>query len=189
LDCRWRRLTPEALTSLSSNQTQSANNIQLEDRTRFVREEQLKQNHKTYLSRVLAIVCFTAIYLISSACNLYAQQQDSSSSISGTVVDSKGALVRDAAVIVKNQTTGAVSQANADNAGHFAVTGITSGRYTLIVNAKGFASATQEDVQASAHPAEISITLAIGSLAQSVEVQANNSIASQHALSQGSLDA
>jgi iron complex outermembrane recepter protein len=149
----------------------------------------LKQNHKTFLSRVLAIVCFAAIYLISSTCNLYAQQQDSSASISGTVVDSKGALVRDAAVIVKNQTTGAVSQANADNVGHFAVTGIPSGRYTLIVNAKGFASTTQEDVQASAHPAEISITLAIGNFAQSVEVQSNNSIASQHALSQGSLDA
>ena len=112
-----------------------------------------------------------------------------SASISGTVVDSKGALVSDAAVIVKNQKTGAVSQANADNVGHFAVTGIPSGRYTLIVNAKGFSSTTQEDVQASAHPAEISITLAIGSFAQSVEVQAivntATSLAAQHALSAG----
>jgi len=144
----------------------------------------LKQNHKTYLSRVLAIVCFAAIYLISSACNLYAQQQNSSASISGTVVDSKGALVTDAAVIVKNQTTGAVSHANADSAGHFAVTGIPSGRYTVIVNAKGFGSTAQKDVQASAHPTEISVTLAVGSFAQSVDVQANanDSVASQHAL-------
>jgi iron complex outermembrane recepter protein len=151
----------------------------------------LKQNHGTYLSRVLAIVCFATIYLISSACNLYAQQQDSSASISGTVVDSKGALVRDAAVTVKNQATGTISQANADSVGHFAVTGIPSGRYTLIVNAKGFASTTQKDVQASAHPTEISVTLAVGSFEQSVDVQAdaNDSIASRHALSQGSLDA
>jgi iron complex outermembrane receptor protein len=46
-------------------------------------------------------------------------------------------------------------------------------------------------MQASAHTAEMSITLAISGFEQSVEVQANanNSIASQHALSQGSLDA
>jgi iron complex outermembrane receptor protein len=112
----------------------------------------LKQNHNPCLILVLAIACFAPIYLISSACNLYAQQQESSASISGTVVDSKGVLVRDAVVIMKNQTTGAVNQTNADNVGHFAVTGIPSGRYTLIVNAKGFASTTQKrDASLGAH--------------------------------------
>jgi iron complex outermembrane recepter protein len=148
------------------------------------------QNTVNVRRRVLAVVCLAVICLISPACSLYAQQQDSSASISGTVVDSKGSLVRDAVVVVTNQTTGTVSRVNADNVGHFAITGIPLGRYTLIVNAGGFASTIQKDVLASAHPTEISVTLVVGSVAQHVEVQANtnDSVASQHALSQESLD-
>ena len=140
--------------------------------------------------RVFASVCFAAIWFISSAFILSAQEQDASASISGTVVDSRGSVVPHAAVVVKNQATGAQSKAEADNVGHFAVTNIPSGRYTLVVTATGFASATQKDVQASAHPADISVALAVGSVAQSVEVQAiaGSSLAGQHALSQDSLD-
>jgi iron complex outermembrane recepter protein len=140
--------------------------------------------------RALAFACFTATWLIFSAFTLSAQQQDASASISGTVVDSKGSLVPDAAVTVKNQTTGAFNRVNADHVGHFAVTGIPSGLYTLSVSAKGFAATTQKDVQASEHPVEISVTVTVGSVAQSIEVQAiaGDSLAAQHALSQDSLD-
>jgi len=129
--------------------------------------------------------------VISPARTLSAQQPEAQASITGTVVDANGSLVRDAAVTVKNQATGAVSVVNADSVGHFAVTGIPSGRYTLIVIAKGFATVTEKDVMASATPADLSVKLAIGDLEESVEVKADaiQSIASQHALSQGSLDA
>jgi iron complex outermembrane recepter protein len=113
------------------------------------------------------------------------------SSISGTVVDSHGSAVPNASIVVKNQTTGVLSKVNGDGVGHFAVTGIADGRYTLTVSAKGFAVTTKKDVAASAEPQEISVTLGLESVEQSVEVQAiaGNSIAAQHALSQGTLDA
>ena len=144
------------------------------------------------LRRALAVVYFAAIWviLVSSAHILSAQQQDAVTSISGTVVDSHGSAVPDAVVVAKNQTTGAANQVNADNVGHFVVTGIPGGRYTLVVTAKGFAAATQKDVLASTQPAGITVALSVGNVAETVEVQAiaGDSIAGQHALSQDSLD-
>jgi iron complex outermembrane receptor protein len=136
-------------------------------------------------------LCALVFAVIAPARILSAQQPDAQASITGTVVDSKGSLVRDAAVIVKNETTGAVRKAKADSVGHFAVTGIASGRYSLTVIAEGFATVTEKDVVASETPADISVKLAIGIVAESVEVQADaiKSIASQHALSQASLEA
>jgi iron complex outermembrane receptor protein len=144
------------------------------------------------LRRALAIVYFAVIWmiLISSARILSAQQQDAVASISGTVVDSHGSAVPNAAVVAKNQTTGAANQVNADNVGHFVLTGIPAGRYTLVITAKGFAATTQKDILASTQPAGITVALSVGGVSETVDVQtiAGNSIAGQHALSQDSLD-
>jgi len=143
--------------------------------------------------RALAVVYFAVIWLCltSSASILFAQQQNAAPSISGTVVDSHGSAVPNAVVVANNQATGAVSKANADKVGHFVVTGIPAGPYTLVVTAKGFGVATQRDVFASTQAAGITVALSVGSVSQTVEVQAlaGDSIAAQHALSQDSLDA
>ena len=85
--------------------------------------------------------------------------------------------------------TGTANQAKADSVGHFVVTGIPAGRYMLVVTAKGFA-ATQKDVFASTQPTGITVALNVGSVSETVDVEdiASNSVASQHALSQGLLD-
>src|ERR1700728_1314395 len=144
------------------------------------------QNTVNSRKRGLAIVCFSAIwiFLVSSVRILSAQQQDAVASVSGSVVDSRGAAVPNAAVVAQNQTTGAARQVNADNVGHFVVSGIPAGRYTLVVTAKGFGAATQKDVLASTEPAGITVALSVGSVSETVEVQAvaGDSIAGQHAL-------
>ena len=144
------------------------------------------------LKRVLAVVYFSAIwiFLLSSVHILSAQQQGGTASISGTVVDSHGSAVPNAAIVAKDQATGKTNQANADSVGHFVVTGIAAGRYTLVVTATGFGASTQKDVLASTQPAGITVALKVGSASETVEVQAlaGNSIAAQHALSQDSLD-
>ena len=142
--------------------------------------------------RVLTVVCFAVwIFLVSSARILPAQQQDAVASISGTVVDSHGSAVPNAVVVANNQTTGAAKQVTTDNVGHFVVTGIPAGRYTVVATAKGFAAATQKDVLASTQPSGITLALRVGSASETVEVEAiaGDSIAAQHALSQDSLDA
>jgi len=130
------------------------------------------------------------ISLLSAAPPRLQAQQDGPASITGTVIDSHGLVIPDATVVAKNQTTGAATQAKADSVGHFVVTGIPAGRYMLVVTAKGFA-ATQKDVFASTQPAGITVALSVGSVSETVDVEdiAGNSIASQHALSQGLLEA
>ena len=126
------------------------------------------------------LVCFVVLL---SAGALKAQQ------IAGTVVDAHGSAVAKAGVQVKNKSTGAVTTATADAFGHFAITGVAAGRYTLTASAQGFGVVTEE-VTAAAAPQELSITLPVGRVEQNVEVQAiaGNSIAGQHALSQDTLD-
>lgn len=140
--------------------------------------------------RVCVIVLSGIIYLCSSVCTLMAQSQQDSSAISGTVVDSHGSAIPNAAIVAKNQSTGVRSDANSDNAGQFKIAGIPEGRYTVVVTASGFAPTTQKDVPASSAPAAITVTLNIGNVAQNVEVRAiaGDSIAGQDALSQDTLD-
>src|ERR1700753_3929600 len=139
--------------------------------------------------RVHAVLSFVLLYLFTSALNLFAQQS-TNASITGNVVDSKGLAVSPASVVVKNQATGAQSKVQADNVGHFVVTGIAPGRYTLTVTAAGFAVTTQQGVVASEQPANIKVSLSVAGLEQNVEVSAiaGDSIAAQQALSQNSLD-
>jgi iron complex outermembrane receptor protein len=68
--------------------------------------------------------------------------------------------------------------------------GVQGGRYTLVVTAKGFATTTQKDVRASSYPVGITVALGVGGVSETVDIQdiAGNSIAGQHALSQGSLE-
>ena len=72
-------------------------------------------NPVTSLRRALAVVYFPAIWmiLVLSARILCAQQQNAAASISGTVVDSRGLAVPNAAITAKNQATGAASRSMA----------------------------------------------------------------------------
>jgi iron complex outermembrane recepter protein len=136
-------------------------------------------------------LALTVCVLLLSAVPVQLQaQQDTAASISGTVLDSHGSAVPNATIVVKNQTTGTLSKATANGAGHFAITGIAAGPYTLTIDAPGFAEATKTDVAASAQSKDVSVTLSVGAVEENVEVQAiaGTSIAGQHALSQGSLD-
>jgi iron complex outermembrane recepter protein len=140
--------------------------------------------------RVISFVCVLALFSLPLSRTLRAQQPDNSASISGTIVDSHGAAVARATVVVKNQANGVQSQANADGVGHFAITGIAAGSYTVTVSASGFGETTQKNVSASVQSAPLTIALSVGSVEQNIEVRAiaGDSIAAQHALSQSSLD-
>jgi iron complex outermembrane recepter protein len=118
-------------------------------------------------------------------------QESTGASITGTVTDSSGHAVQGAAVSLKNHASGSVQHGASDDQGHFAFTGLAAGGYDLTTAAVGFTSMAQTNLQLSAGQAQtIPVQLHIGSLEQNVEVQAvaGDSIAGQHALSQGSLD-
>jgi iron complex outermembrane receptor protein len=94
--------------------------------------------------------------------------------LEGTVTDSKGALVGKAVVTVRSDATGKVRTATADAAGHFSVSGLAVGSYTVDVVAPGFSTATRKGVMVAVdQTAPLTIALAVGSTSSDVTVEAD----------------
>ena len=141
--------------------------------------------HDGFVSRLSVLAATCALFVAFGQARVLRAQQ-----ITGTVVDSRGSAIAHASVEASNQSTGVSAQTTADEVGHFTLTGIAAGRYTLTLTATGFAATVQKDVVASSAPRDISVTLTVGNVEQNIVVQAiaGNSLAGQHALSQDTLD-
>jgi iron complex outermembrane recepter protein len=112
---------------------------------------------------------------------LYAQQ---SATVSGTVLDPKGNVVAGATVAITNEGTDQVRKITADGQGHFSVSGLTVGKYTVQVTAAGFAATVRTGLQLSeGQSQDLSLPLAVGNVSEQVNVEANasNSLAAQRA--------
>ena len=92
--------------------------------------------------------------------------------LSGEITDPAGASVPNASVVVTNSVTRAVRRTKTDPAGRYTVDQLAPGNYSLQAEAPGF---TPQKISGLAlNPAqkrETDLTLALGSMAQSVEVQ------------------
>ena len=73
--------------------------------------------------------------------------QSDTSSISGTVTDPTGAVVPNARVMVRNDSTGQTRSVNSNSVGAYTVTNLPSGTYTVTVESQGFQTAVQQGVQ------------------------------------------
>jgi hypothetical protein len=92
--------------------------------------------------------------------------------LNGEVTDSTGASIPNASVVVTNSLTQVARRTTTDPAGRYTVDRLDPGNYTLDVEAPGF---TPQQISGVAlNPAQQSqkdLTLAVGSLSQTVEVQ------------------
>ena len=79
-------------------------------------------------------------------CGLPAAAQTTAGSIVGTVTDTTGSIVPNAAVTVTNEGTGITFSATTDTAGNYVVTPIPVGRYTVTVETKGFKKAVRAGI-------------------------------------------
>ena len=66
--------------------------------------------------------------------------QQLTGTISGTVYDQAGAVVPKANVVLKNEASGDVRTTVTENAGHFVITAVQPGSYSITVSAQGFSS-------------------------------------------------
>ena len=112
-------------------------------------------------------------------------------SITGSVVDSKGAFVAHAKIALHSPDNKITRSAVADDAGRFALSNVPAGNYVLDADAPGFATTHQENVTIATEAADLTVTLRIGNLEQMAEVQADasNSVAAQLAPMDARLDA
>jgi iron complex outermembrane receptor protein len=140
---------------------------------------QCRINWRGLVSAAIAGVVFCAAGLIPL-------QAQNTGTLNGTILDQAGKAVQGATVVVKNDAaTVAATQSYAD--GHFSATGVPAGTYTVETSATGFAKNTRTGVQPGA--GDISITLFVDSISQSVTVQDSVSLATETAPSGNTLDA
>jgi hypothetical protein len=97
--------------------------------------------------------------------------------LSGTVVDTSGAVVPGASVVVKNVATAATSEAVTNNEGQFTVPALSAGTYAVTVSLAGFKTVTVNDVVVNAGvPAGVKVTMAIGGIEEQVVVTGGSEV-------------
>ncbi len=123
-----------------------------------------------HLSGSLLATLVLAIGIVSSPGSACAQTTGSSS-VSGTVTDPSGAVVRGATVEILNPVSEYTRTATTDDAGKFTFPNVPLNNYHLTANAAGFAPLAQDIDVRSAVPMSLKLTLQISSTAENVTVQ------------------
>jgi Carboxypeptidase regulatory-like domain len=119
----------------------------------------------------LARLCLAALFCLSLASPALAQGGGATTSLSGTVTDSSGAVIPGATVTVKSVATATQFESVTNENGYFTVPAIDPGSYTVTVTLTGFKTAVLSDVRVSAStPATVRVALAIGGLEETVHV-------------------
>jgi len=116
-----------------------------------------------------------AITIVPTA--LYAQ---SSASLTGTVLDPRGAALPGATVTVKGDA-GEPQKTTSDSQGKYAFANLAPGKYTVQVDASGFATSQTPVQVAAGQPLDVPVKLALGNVSEEITVEASeaNSVAGE----------
>ena len=114
------------------------------------------------------VLLFLSLLLVAGAGNLWGQ---ATTSLNGRVSDATGAVIPGAKVTLLLQSTAAVRTITSDSSGHYQLSQLTPGRYTLSVSAPGFATAERPNIDLLvSQPATVNIALAPATATQKVTV-------------------
>ena len=105
--------------------------------------------------------------------SLLAAQVASTATITGSVVDGRGASLPKAVVTVKNDSEGKAVEVKPDASGRFTLSGLTAGAYTVQASAPGFGTTSKAVRVAASATQDVALSLAISDLTQQVTVEAN----------------
>ena len=130
--------------------------------------------------------CISVLAVIGFAATLSAQ----TASITGTVVDQVAKAIPGATVTAKSEAGAVGVQTTTDNEGRFSINGLAAGNDTVEASELGFALSVRRDVQAGGGVIpDLSITMNVDSISQSVTVQESVSLAVDLAPQGNTLDA
>jgi iron complex outermembrane receptor protein len=133
----------------------------------------LVRRGKTALALAIAATLLTVLPQ-----RTFAQQ---TATLSGTVLDPRGANLPNAVLEIKNEATGATITVKTDASGHFLTPALAPGKYDVQATVSGFAPATQKgivvDPNTPTHELSIPLTLANAADEVTVESAASGSIA------------
>ena len=98
-------------------------------------------------------------------------QVGAATTLSGVVTDDQGGVIPGANVVAKNNATAFTADGTTDGTGRFTLPGVSPGIYTVTVSLLGFKTAVLPDIQVlSGTPAQIKVTLKVGTLEETVVV-------------------
>ena len=109
---------------------------------------------------------------VAVSCAILPTRAQTSSALSGNVVDSHGLAIANAVVLVETNA-GVVKRTSTDAEGKFSVSGLPAGKYTVEVDAPGFSSVVREAV-GTGESAPLSFTLSVASVSEEVTVEAED---------------
>lgn len=129
--------------------------------------------HGTTLPAVRKAVSFLLVALLLSLSSGGAAFAAAGSSVSGVVLDSSGAAVSDASVLLLSAQQVTVGVAKTDSQGRFTFSNVPSGQYLLVVTSRGFAGHQQAVTIGSPAVDNLEVSLSPGILNEEVTVTTN----------------
>jgi len=127
---------------------------------------------KYYRMRRLIASFFTTI-LITLWFSVATLAQSDTGTIGGFIRDASGAFVPGAKVVLQSEATGATYPATADSQGHYTITNLRAGDYTLTAEVKGFKKYVSSHNTLGANTTlALDAPLSIGEITQEVDVSA-----------------
>ena len=102
----------------------------------------IKLNGAFSIGRQICLVLFSITLTIGA----FGQSESGSAAIEGSIIDANGAAVPGARLVIRNMETGLERNAVTDANGRFSSRVLPVGRYSIVVQADGFAEGRREDI-------------------------------------------
>ena len=119
-------------------------------------------------SRCLSTWAAVAVWIVATG---PLDAQSTFATLSGTVRDPSGAVIANAAVVVKNVATGALRSSLTNNAGIYGVPDLQPSTYEMTVSASGFATQRRAQVQLAVGSEEVlKITLSPSAVNSTIDI-------------------
>jgi hypothetical protein len=116
------------------------------------------------------LVVFSCLFL--TGIPLHAQSD--TSSLTGTITDSSGAIVPNANITLHNEGTRADIHATTNDSGNYNLTNLPTGRYSMKVEAPGFQTTALSDISVDPNIGRrVDVTMKVGDTTTSITVEAN----------------
>jgi Carboxypeptidase regulatory-like domain/TonB dependent receptor/TonB-dependent Receptor Plug Domain len=131
----------------------------------------------TLAVRRLLVCAFLVLAVATLGAPSTFAQGGATSSLSGTVTDTSGAVVPGASVTVKNMATNTATEAVTNAEGQFTAPALNAGKYAVVVTLSGFKTATVNDIDVRAGvPAGVSVKMEVGGVEEQVVVTGGSEI-------------
>ena len=136
---------------------------------RLARHDRFSSSHiSAFLGSILCAVGMLAVLFGSMQ---LARAQEFRGTISGTVIDTTGAVIPGASIMIREVSTGTTNHTVSDAAGQYVIPFLLPGEYTISAEAKGFEAVIRKDVALQSQQHEvIDLKMTIGAATESVTV-------------------